>query len=256
MRLLPFVLPDSIFAPAPDQRRVGFLWQHRFAHRGLHDSERIENSRAAALAAIAAGQGIELDVQRSLNGEAFVFHDDRLDRLTSASGRLVNRTSVDLAAMKLKGSEETIPRLTEILGLIAGQVPVLIEIKSAPGARIGQSCLAVRHALEGYRGAVAVMSFDPDVPLWFARHAPRIVRGLVVSRKAPSRTRHFFAEQLMLWRARAEFLAVDVRDLPNRFVRRQRARGLPVLCWTVRSTQERQLAALYADQPIGEGPNW
>ena len=114
-------------------------------------------------------------------------------------------------------------------------------------------CLAVRRALEGYRGPVAVMSFDPRVVRWFADHAPHVVRGLVVTEEGQRTLSGRWRRHLALWRAKPEFLAYDVRDLPSRFAAAQRARGLPLLTWTVRSDDLRERAAAHADAAIAEG---
>ena len=236
--------------PVPPNRAAA-LTATPFAHRGLHGGDRIENSRAAFAAAIARGHGIELDVQVSRDGAAFVFHDDVLDRLAEGAGRLDCFTSVKLRETRLKGSDETVPCLTEILQLIAGRVPVLIEIKSRKRGA-AKSCRAVRRALEGYGGIVGVMSFNPEVGRWFALYAPRTLRGLVVTEGGKNRLRGWAERRWAKWRSRADFLAYDVRDLPSRFAARHRAQGLPVLTWTVRSDADRARAAAFADQIIYE----
>jgi glycerophosphoryl diester phosphodiesterase len=225
-----------------------------FAHRGLHGNGRFENSRAAFLAAIGAGHGIELDVQASADGEAMVFHDYELARLTDAEGPVARRTSAELRAIRLKGSDETIPTLPEILALVAGRRPVLVEVKS-PDRHIAGLCLAVFRALEGYRGPLGVMSFNPAVGRWFARNAPLVVRGLVVTESDRRGARGRVERHLALWIARPDFLAYDIRDLPSRFASAQRKRGIPVFTWTVRSEADRAAAALHADQPIYEATN-
>lgn len=242
---------DAFFAPAPERRRVAFLMEQPFAHRGLHGGGRIENSRAAFEAAIAAGHGIELDVQASRDGEAFVFHDAELDRLTGESGPLARRSGAALAAIRLTGSTETLPRLEEILALVSGRVPILIEIKTR-GANTGRLCLSVRRALEGYRGHAAVMSFNPDVGRWFAEHAARIVRGLVITEERNRGIGGRLRRHVALWRARPEFLAYDVRDLPSRFAAAARTRGLPLLTWTVRDAAGEATGLAHADEIIYE----
>jgi glycerophosphoryl diester phosphodiesterase len=222
-----------------------------FAHRGLHGRGRIENSRAAFRAALAKGHGIELDVQASADGHAIVFHDYELDRLTEETGRIDERTAAELAQVKLRGSDETIPALPEILALIGSRVPLLIEVK-APDGNVVPLCLSVRRALEGYRGAVGVMSFNPEVGRWFARHAPRITRGLVVTEKDKKSLRGWLERRWSLWRARPHFLAYDVRDFPSRFARSVRRRGLPVFTWTVRNARDAKLGRSNADQIIFE----
>ncbi len=249
----PFARLDALLAPPPVPRRIAFLSGQAFAHRGLHDGAAIENSRAAFAAAIAAGHGIECDVQLSRDSEAFVFHDDTLDRLTEERGAVAERPASALAAIRLTGTGETLPRLPEMLGAVAGRAPLLIELK-APDRLVAPLCMAVRRALEGYGGAAAVMAFNPEVSRWFAAHAPRIVRGLVISEQDRRGWRGAIGRQLALWRARPDFLAYDVRDLPSRFAAAQRARGLPVLTWTVRDAASERVGLAHADQIIFEQP--
>lgn len=230
------------------KRAVADLTAIPFAHRGLHGGAAIENSRAAFDAALAAGHGIELDVQESRDGAAIVFHDYDLARLTAARGRVDDRTRDELAAIRLKGSNETLPALPEILLRIAGRGALLIEVKSKK-RRPYALCRAVADALEGYGGQVGVMSFNPQIGAWFARHAPRIARGLVVTEDKRRGLRGRIARRFALKRSRADFLAYDVRDLPARFAARS---GLPVLTWTVRSAADRAAAAAHADQIIYE----
>ncbi len=250
MRLSPSRLIDEALAPAPEPRRVAPLIACPYAHRGLHGAGVMENSRGAFLAAIAAGHGIELDIQASRDGDAFVFHDYTLERLTEGTGAVASLPSAELARVRLKGSDETLPDLPEILELIGGRVPLLIEVKSGD-RHVAPLCLSVFRALDGYRGAVGVMSFNPEVGRWFARHGPRVLRGLVVT-EGGRKWRAGLARSLALWRSHAQFLAYDVRDLPSRFAARARRRGLPLFTWTCRSPEDRARAAAHADQPIYE----
>jgi glycerophosphoryl diester phosphodiesterase len=251
MRSSPFARLDGLFAPAPIARRVAFLTLRPFAHRGLHGAGVAENSRAAFAAAIAAGHGIECDVRASRDGEAIVFHDEYLNRLTARSGPVAQQSAASLTAIKLKRSEETLPRLSEVLALVAGRVPILIELKVADG-QIAPLCLAVHHALEGYRGPAAIMSFNPHVSRWFATHAERITRGLVVTEQERRGLAGRASRHAALWRARPDFLAYDVRDLPSRFAAAARARGFPVLAWTVRDDAAERAAIAHADEIIYE----
>ena len=257
MRLSPLGPLDALAAPPPDPARVAFLKAQPFAHRGLHGNGIVENSRAAFSAAVALGHGIELDVQPAQGGEPFVFHDARLERLTGDSGALAARAASELDRIRLKGSDETIPRLSDILSLVAGRAPILIEVK-IDSHHVGHLCLGVRRALEGYRGDYAVMSFNPEVGRWFRTHAPRIVRGLVVTEHGPEtraqRLRARAERHLSLWRAKPDFLAYDIRDLPSRFAGAQRERGLPVLTWTVRTAEQERTASACADEAIYERP--
>src|SRR5688500_5475819 len=172
---------DALLAPAPDPARVGWLGAAEYAHRGVHDEAVPENSPAAFAAAIARGMGIECDVQKSRDGRAMVFHDWGLSRLTALNGPVARHDAAELETVALRGSGDCIPTLDRLLAQIAGRVPLLVEIKSKRERNPVPLCLAVRRALEGYRGDHAVMSFDPRVPKWFANHAPLTVRGLVVT---------------------------------------------------------------------------
>ena len=244
---------DAWRAPPPAERKVAWLKGASFAHRGLHGAGVPENSMAAFDLAIERGLGIELDIQRSSDGQAMVFHDWELGRLTGEQGPVNRRTAAELGTIRLGGTEQTIPTLREVLDRIGGRVPLLIEIKSRRQERAGALCLPVRRTLEGYAGPHAAMSFDPRVCRWFADHSPLTVRGLVVTEEddkaLPGRVRR----HLSLWHARPDFLAYDIRDLPGRFPASQRSRGLPVATWTVRSRDHRDRAALHADAPIAEG---
>jgi glycerophosphoryl diester phosphodiesterase len=246
------ILLDRLLAPPPLAARVKWLQGVTYAHRGLHGAGLPENSPAAFAAAIAGGYGIECDIQRSSDGQAMVFHDWELDRLTAETGALIERSAAQLGQIRLTGGADTIPTLRQLLDLVAGRAPLLIEIKAQPNIRIAPICLAVRRLLEGYLGPVAVMSFDPRVPRWFARYSPHVIHGLVMSEESKhtlfARTRRHLA----LWRARPDFLAYDVRDLPSRFAAAQRRRGFPVLTWTVRSPELLERAARHADAPISE----
>lgn len=253
MRLSPFAPIDALRAPPPDPARVAWLAGHEYAHRGLHNHAVPENSLAAFAGAIARGMGIECDVQKSGDGRAMVFHDWDLDRLTDRNGPVADRTAKELEEIALLGTAETIPTLDRMLDRVAGQVPLIIEIKSKRERKVSPLCLAVRRALEGYRGNHAIMSFDPRVGRWFAIHSPETVRGLVVTEEGKGRLRGAVERHAALWHARPDFLAYDVRDLPSRFAGDQRARGLPVLTWTVRTAELHARAAAHADAPIAEG---
>ncbi len=253
MLYLLFALLDRWFAPAPPGARVGWLQTHVFAHRGLHGPGVVENSAAAFTEAIVRGLGIECDVQRSSDGQAMVFHDWDLARLTGQTGQVIDLSAAQLGKIALEGADDTIPTLRQVLDLVGGHVPLLIEIKSRDGLHVVPLCLAVRRVLEGYRGHVAVMSFDPRVSRWFARYSPHTVRGLVMTEGGKRTLFARFRRHLALWQARPQFLAYDVRDLPSRFATRLRRRGFPLLAWTVNAPELAARAAAQADAPIAEG---
>lgn len=251
--MLPFALLDRWLSPAPHEAEVGWLRGVTYAHRGLHGAGVPENSPAAFAAAIGHGYGIECDVQRSSDGQAMVFHDWTLERLTGEDGAVIERSAPQLGKIVLKGGSDTIPTLRQLLDQIAGRVPLLVEVKSKRDLRVAPLCLAVRRVLEGYRGPVAVMSFDPRVSRWFHRYSPRIVHGLVITEDGKRTVLAQAKRHWSLWLGKPQFLAYDVRDLPSRFASAQRKRGLPVLTWTVRDAELASRAAAHADAPIAEG---
>lgn len=249
----PFALFDRWLVPAPPAAQVGWLRGQTYAHRGLHGAGVPENAPSAFALAIARGLGIECDVQRTSDGQAVVFHDWDLDRLTGESGPVIERPASELARITLTGSADRIPTLRQFLDQVGGRVPVLIEVKSRADLHAAPLCLAVRRALEGYRGQVAVMSFDPRVSRWFARHSPHIPHGLVVTENGNRTLPALIRLYLAFWQGKPQFLAWDVRDLPSPFVTAQRKRGFPVLTWTVRSPDLAARAEDCADGPIAEG---
>lgn len=244
---------DRLLAPAPDPARVSWLGEWTYAHRGLHSTGVPENSRAAYEGAVSAGLGIECDIQRSSDGRPMLFHDWELERLTGRMGRTADFTGAELAGFELLGGDaQTIPPLAELCRIVAGGVPVMIEIKSRPTYDVVTSCKAVNEVMAGYDGLWAVMSFDPRVAAWFRRHAPDVVRGLVMEEIAEGLTPSELRRHLALWHARPDFLAYDINALPSSFAAAQRARGIPVPSWTVKTAELAKRAALHADAPIAE----
>ncbi|MEL6585936.1 MAG: glycerophosphodiester phosphodiesterase family protein [Pseudomonadota bacterium] len=241
-----------------------FLRGH-IAHRGLHDKNdgRPENSIPAFQAAIAGGIAIELDVQPSSDGQAMAFHDYDLGRLTGRNGPVNARSQAELENIPLIGDSQGVPTLRDALDVIAGQVPVLIEIKDQDGdmgPNVGPLEQAVIDALDGYVGDVAVMSFNPHAIAYFHAHAPHIPRGLVTS-----------AYEARHWPELSDATRARLRDIPDldsvgaAFVSHQgdalmmpriaeiKERGLPVLCWTVRSKEQERMALTIADAVTFEG---
>ncbi|MBE9637761.1 glycerophosphodiester phosphodiesterase family protein [Salipiger mangrovisoli] len=220
------------------------------AHRALHDlaAGRPENSRAAIAAAIEAGYGIEIDLQLSSDGVPMVFHDERLERLTDARGLLGARDAAELSALRLKGGDEGIPTLAEVLALVAGRVPLLIEIKDqdgALGADVGPLEKSVAEVLQGYAGPVAVMSFNPHSVARMARLAPRVPRGLTTEAFAAEDWPGVPGSRLEELRAIPDyarsgacFISHSWRDLATARVAELKAEGAAILCWTIRTPEQ------------------
>ena len=235
------------------------------AHRALHDIGQgvPENGPTAVGRAVRAGYGIEIDVQISADGRAVVFHDYMLERLTRASGPVASRSAQELADLTLTGSEDRIPTLAEVLRIVDGQVPLLIEIKDQSGALgPGEDRLerAVAGDLADYDGPVAVMSFNPHAVAAMKRLAPDLPRGLVTCAFLPSRwpqLSHDACRHLRsiadFGRSGATFVSHDWTDLGSPRVAELKAAGTPVLCWTVTSPQVEAEARRMADNITFEG---
>ncbi len=232
-----------------------WLAAHLYAHRGLHRPEGpAENSLPAFAAAIAAGYGAECDVRLSADAIAHVFHDARLDRMVdNATGPLAARTAAELAACALRQGSGPVPRLAALLALIAGRAPLLIELKIDHWREIHPLCKAVLHDLRHYDGPAAVMSFHPGVSRWFHHFGRAIPHGLVMTEENRKGARGRAMRHLAIGCARPDFLAYDIRDLPSPLVQSLRAKGMPVLSWTVRDASQWQTVAAEADAPIFEG---
>lgn len=244
-------------------RAPDWLTARPVAHRGLHDRARgiIENMPRAALAAIDGRFGIECDIQLTADGEAMVHHDDALGRLTEGSGALLGMTSDELRAVKFKDTPERMMSLGDLCALVRGRVPIVIEVKSHFD---GDRKLVRRMAevLASYSGPAAGMSFDPDQVMALRETMPELPRGIIaqrlyseadwpeataVQRKGMLHLRHAF-------RTRPHFVAYWVNDLPAPapWIARH-VFGLPLLTWTVRTSEQRERAVSYADQMIFEG---
>lgn len=233
----------------PDRLRL--LTARPFAHRGLHGAGVSENGMAAFDAAIAQGLGIECDVRLSRDDVAIVFHDATLTRMTGQSDPVSHLPAQELERRTLPDGGG-IPTLATLLARCGGTAPLLVEIK-VDGKDVAPLCRAVAHDLKRWPEApIAVMSFNPWVGRWFARHAPHQLRGLVVTQQDKAPLRGAIERALALWSAKPDFIACDIRDLPSPFATRARKRGMPVLSWTVRSKEQHERAARHVDQIIFE----
>ncbi|KPP86174.1 MAG: Glycerophosphoryl diester phosphodiesterase [Rhodobacteraceae bacterium HLUCCA08] len=242
----------------------GFL-DRPFAHRGLHGGAAVENSLSAVRAAVAAGYGIEIDIQPSADGVPMVFHDYDMGRLTGRPGPLRGLSARQLGETPLTGGAgDTVPTLAQVLEAVAGAVPLLIEIKDQDGALgpgVGPLEDAVCGALAGYDGPVALMSFNPHAVAACAGAAPRIPRGLTTCAftaedwpTVPQARRDALRAIPDLDRTGASFVSHDRADLTAAPLHAVRQAGLPVLCWTIRSPDRaRQARAEGAAQITFEG---
>jgi glycerophosphoryl diester phosphodiesterase len=245
-----------------------WLVERPIAHRGLHDSARgvIENTLGAAEAAIAGGFGIECDIQLSVDGEAIVFHDETLDRLTDATGPLSSLSAAEIAKLGIKGSGEPPPTFTAFLETVAGRTPIICELKSRFDGdwRIADRAAALAAT---YDGPLAFKSFDPDLAAYLrlrrphARPGPCPI-GLLAQGSYDDPYWDFLsAEQKRDWtdfdhydRARPDFLSFNVDDLPHKipFLVKEFT-DAPIMVWTVKTAEQREAAHKWADQIVFDG---
>ena len=236
------------------------------AHRALHDAQagRAENGPAAVAAAVAAGYGIEIDLQLSADDVPMVFHDYTLERMTGAEGAVRAHSAQALHEIGLHGEDRAgIPSLADVLTMVKGRVPLLLEIKDqarAGGAGIGPLEHATATALRGYTGPVAVMSFNPDAVAAMARAAPAVARGLTSCAFNDSDAPELDAATRAKLAAIADFDAVGASFVSHRAaeldhprIAELKRRGVPVLCWTVKSAREEDAARRIADNITFEG---
>ena len=243
-------------------KEFGEAWDLLFhppvAHRGLWNGDGApETSLGAFQAACEAGYGIELDVQLSSDGEAMVFHDDDLKRMTGVDGRLRDRTAADLAALSLAGSDERIPTLRETLSLVGRRAMIHIELKT-PYGEVGPLEQRVHEILLDHAGPTCVIGFNPYSHAWFAERYPGVLRGLdsYSYKKAPQMTeaqRASFANLEHVAIARPHFLALGLDMLPSPKAAAYREQGMPIVAWTVRRPDQWEAIKDSCDNLIFEG---
>jgi glycerophosphoryl diester phosphodiesterase len=245
----------------PQLRALGWLVARPIAHRGLHDKAKgvIENTESAFAAALRHGYPIECDLRIAGDGEAMVFHDETLDRVTVESGPVRARTTAELKRVALKGTQDRIQTLAELLEQVDGRVPLVMELKSHWD---GDDALAVGALalLETYRGPHGLMSFDPDLVEALRLRSPATVRGIAADRTVdpyydflPLRRRLELRSFSHLARTDPHFISFDYRELPFAPVTEFRAAGGPVITWTIKSPEAGAQARRYCDQITFEG---
>jgi glycerophosphoryl diester phosphodiesterase len=219
---LAVALPIFVVAPGRATKRQKAPFNGvNFAHRGLHSRDKLvpENSLAAFRLAANAGYGVEMDVHLSKDGQVVVFHDDTLDRVCGVSGRVEDYTFAQLQEFRLCGTEERIPLFSEVLAVIRGRGPIILEIKDyKPNNK--ELCRKVLDILNDYRGAVCIESFNPLIVAWFRFHAKDILRGQLSMPKkhykgAVRKPLDFILSHcLMNFVARPQFIAYKIGPQP------------------------------------------
>jgi glycerophosphoryl diester phosphodiesterase len=230
--------------------KFNWLTERPIAHRGYHDLNRKvwENTLSAFARAADAGFAIECDLQYAADAIPVVFHDDDLKRLCGIAGDVRERTAGELGQLRIGGTDDGVPTLRQLLDLVKGRVPIVLELKGRKGDDDGFA-LAVLDAIENYDGPIALMSFDGWLLKDLKENGTSRPVGLTAEGERPENFAvHEEAMQLGL-----DFISYHYGHLPNAFISRQRDLGKQIITWTVRDDEARTITALNADQMTFEG---
>lgn len=240
--LLSFLLFLFLIKPEKKRGRIDEFKSLRYAHRGLHGNGIAENSMSAFRSAVEAGFGIELDVRLSSDGELVVYHDDTLLRVSGIDARVDSKTADELSKISLLGTADTVPTFKEVLDLVNGRVPLLVEIKEDAG-KYGVTEKTVE-MLRGYKGDFIIESFNPLSVGRVKKIFPEALSGVLsqnfLSEKKYRTITHFLLEILVLnVVCRPDFIAFNHKHYKNSALRlARRIFGAPTVAWTVRSQEE------------------
>ncbi len=229
---------------------LDWLTERPIAHRGYHDLNRNvwENTLSAFSRAVDAGFAIECDLQYAADAIPVVFHDDTLKRLCGIEGDVRQRTAAELGLLTIGGTADRIPTLRQLLDLVKGRVPLVLELKGRKGDDDGFA-MAVLDAIEDYDGPIALMSFDH----WLLKDLKAIGTGRPLGLTAEGPRPENFAVHEEAMNLGLDFVSYHYGHLPNPFISHQRELGRKVITWTVRDDAARTITAENADQMTFEG---
>lgn len=237
--------------PAP-----AWLLEKPFAHRGFFNDARPENSLAAIDAAVSAGFPIEIDVQVTADGQAVVFHDWNLQRLTGRDAKVKEVSAAEIRRLTLLGTDQRIPTLEEALDVIGGRAPVLVEIKNRRYPTALEPVAG--RILSAYQGPFAIQSFNPYTLGWFRFRHPRIPRGQIScafdTDGMAGWKKKILSNYGMNWMSAPQFISHHWKQLPAvapTFLRK--IFKLPLMVWTVRNEEEKAAALKLGDNVVFEG---
>lgn len=237
-------------------RDSSFLKNKLIAHRGCHDIKKSipENSMLAFEEAIKNNYTIELDVHILKDGNIVVFHDDNIKRMTGIDKNLKDMNYSEMESIRLQKTDQKIPLFKDVLDLVNGKVPLLVELKY--DTKCGLLEKEVINILNNYKGKFAVQSFSPLTIRYFRKNAPDYIRGQLVSSFENEKFKIFkkitLGQMIFNFITKPDFISYDIRALPHKKVKRLRAKKL-VLGWTIRNKENYEHAKKYCDNCICEG---
>ncbi len=225
------------------KKDLTWLKEALIAHRGLHteDGTIPENSLLAFQQALQMGYAIELDVNVLKDGTVVSFHDIHLKRLCGDDRMLSELTFSDIKSLKLLSSDERIPTLDDVLNMVDGRVPLLIELK--PHGDVVKLCAHVMKSLQHYQGTYAIFSFHPRVVYWFKRHHPHVIRGQIAESFKSNPKMHPIAKWMMKHMifnrfTQPDFISYGIHDLPNPILDRYKKKNMIIISYAARSQSE------------------
>ena len=239
-----------------ERKLPSWLLTEPIAHRGLHSGDSVipENSLAAFQNAVDSGFPIELDIKVLADGKAAAFHDSSLMRMCGVDRPVSKVSPTELKSFNLLESTEKIPLLSEVLSLVDGKVPLLIETKNF--GRPGRFEKAVMNELNSYKGPFAIHSFNPLTLNWFANNYPAAIRGQILSKFREKEmspfSKNFFTHLYVNVFSKPDFIAYDFRNLNSPSAKKFRAKRIPILAWTIRNPEEMKSIAGLANNIIFE----
>lgn len=229
---------------------LSWLTAQPIAHRGYHDLNKTiwENTLSAFSRAVENGYAIECDLQYTADSVPVVFHDDDMQRLCGIKGDIRAKTAGELGLIAIGGTADKVPTLGQLLRLVKGRVPIVLELKGRRGDDEGFAD-AVLETLESYEGPIALMSFDH----WLLKDLKALKAPYPVGLTAGGINEAEFAVHEEAMQLGLDFISYFYRDLPNSFITKQQSLGRAIITWTVRDQEAVEHTFKYADQMTFEG---
>ncbi len=234
-----------------------WIKERLIAHRGLHSLDKTvpENSLRAFSLAMEKGYGIEMDINVLGDGTVVVFHDPNLKRLVGTDRLLSDMTIKDLEGLTLLGTKEIIPTLDDVLNLVNGKVPLLIELKPLGDSRL--LCEKFMETIIDYKGVYAIHSFSPFIVNWFRKNHPEVIRGQITEyfrddQKMKKMTKYLMKTMFFNHITKPVFVNYGIKDLPNKYCDKAYKKGLCIISYASRSQEEFDMVKNHYDNSVFE----
>jgi glycerophosphoryl diester phosphodiesterase len=238
-------------------KNLSWLKTEYIAHRGLHHKDQSipENSMESFKLALAHDYAIELDVNLTKDEVPVVFHDHSLKRMTEIDCLITELTLGEVKELNLAQTTEKIPTLVEVLNYVDGKKPLLIELK--PHQNVDILCYQVMEILKDYKGEYAIFSFHPTVVSILKKFYPEVIRGQISEYFKQNKHMNWFQKYLMKSMffnrfSHPDFISYGISDLPNKYLNRQKKRGVVIISYAARSQEDFDKVKSYYDNVVFE----